>query len=61
MKLHYVTDAMTGNKVAINVDHVIAVFTVPEGEHKGKTNINLNGGQILVEETDYDIVAILNS
>lgn len=61
MKLHYVTDAITSNKVAINVDHVVAVFTVTEGEHEGKTHINLTGGQILVTETDYDVVALLNS
>ena len=59
--LHYVTDAMTGNRVAISSEHVIAVFSIPEGEHKDRTQINLTNGQILVEEMDYDIVSMLNA
>lgn len=58
--LHYVTDAMSGNKVAINSEHVVVVFAIPEGEHKDKTQINLTSGQILVNELDYEVVAMLN-
>jgi len=58
--LHYVTDALSGNKVAINSKHVVAVFKIVEGEHNGKTSINLSSGQIIVDEEDYEIVAMLN-
>lgn len=60
MKFNYFTDAISGNKVAINKDHVVAVFEMKEGEHVGKTYIGLIAGQIFVEETDYDVVAVLN-
>ena len=59
--LHYVTDAMTGNKVAINSKYVVAVFKMSDGEHAGKTMINLNSGQIIVQEEDYEIVSMINN
>ena len=54
----WVTD-IKGGRVAINEEHVIAVFIVTDGEFKDKTCINLTNGQILVEESDYDIVGQL--
>lgn len=57
---HYVTDALNGAKVAINSDLVVAVFIVPDGEHQGKTSINLSNGNILVQESDIELVALFN-
>ena len=57
----WVTDALTGNKVALNPDYIIAVFIAPDGEHKGSTAINLINGQIIVQETDLEIVASLKA
>lgn len=59
--LHYVTDATNGQKVAINDNFVIAVFKATDGPHVGKTVINLNSGQIVVEEEDYQVVAMINN
>ena len=42
----WVTDAR-GGKIAINKDHIIAVFNIPEGEFEGKTAINVINGQII--------------
>lgn len=58
--LHYVTDATNGIKVAINPEYVIAVFIAPDGPMIGKTCINLNGGTIIVEEIDIDLVNLFN-
>lgn len=58
--LKYVTDANTKKKVAINSKHVVAVFEIPDGEHAGLTGINLINGSIVVEENDYDVVALFN-
>jgi hypothetical protein len=58
--LKYVTDANTKKKVAINGKHVVAVFEIPDGEQAGRTGINLVNGSIVVEETDYEVVAMFN-
>jgi hypothetical protein len=52
----WVTDALLKHKVAINPQYVVAIFKVPEGEHAGKTAVNLTTGSIIVDETEYDIV-----
>jgi uncharacterized protein YlzI (FlbEa/FlbD family) len=57
----WVTDANTGQKVAINPDYVIAVFVAPDGDLKGKTAINLINGQLIVEESDFDVVASIKN
>ena len=57
----YVTDAVTKNRVAINPEHVVAVFKIPEGEHANLTGINLVNGSIVCEEDDYAIVAEINN
>jgi len=59
--LHYVTDATNGTKVAINDNFVVAVFKATDGPQIGKTVINLNSGQIIVEEEDYEIVSMMNA
>lgn len=57
----WITEVGSGNKIAINPDYVIAVFTIPEGENQGKTAITLTNGNILADESDYDIVAMLKA
>lgn len=54
----WVTD-VRGGKIAINKDHIIAVFNIPEGEFEGKTAINVINGQIIVQESDIDVVGML--
>ena len=39
--LIYFTDITTGNSVALNPEHIVAVFEVTEGDHKGKTVISI--------------------
>jgi hypothetical protein len=56
----YVTDTNTKKKVAINTEHVIAVFEIPDGDLAGKTAINLTNGNIVVDEIDYEVVANFN-
>lgn len=58
--LKFVTDTNTKKKVAINTDHVIVVFEIPDGELAGKTGINLTNGNIVVDELDYEVVAVFN-
>ena len=52
-----VTDAVTKNTVFLGKQHVVAVFEIPEGEHQGKTGVNLVNGSIVCEE---DIMSIVN-
>jgi hypothetical protein len=58
--LVWVTDAVNKNKVAVNPVYVVVVFQVPEGEHIGKTAINLTTGSIIVEENDLDVIGMIN-
>lgn len=51
-----VTDVITNNPVFIAHDHVVAVFEIPEGDHKGKTGMNLINGSIIVTESMMTIV-----
>jgi hypothetical protein len=59
----WVTEIITGNKFALNPKYVVAVFTVFEGEHAGKTSINLahGSGSIIVDESDLEIVSMLGT
>jgi uncharacterized protein YlzI (FlbEa/FlbD family) len=62
----WLTDSVNGHKVAVNPEHIVAVFQVPEPkdpstpeaihQHVGKTAINLITGSIIVDETEYDVV-----
>jgi hypothetical protein len=56
--LKFVTDALSNTKVAVNPEYVVAVFTVTEGENAGKTALGLINGQILVQESDLELVAL---
>jgi uncharacterized protein YlzI (FlbEa/FlbD family) len=57
----WVTDALNGAKVAINPEHIVAVFVAQEGEMKDKTIVNLINGQIVAAEDDLTIVGMLQA
>lgn len=57
----WVTDVHTNQKVALNPQHIVAIFIAPDGDHKGKTAINLINGQLIVEESDIDLVASMGA
>ena len=56
----WVTDAQNDNKVAISKRHIIAIFTIPEGEQKGQTAITMTTGSIVVKENDVDLVGAMS-
>lgn len=58
--LVWFTDKVNKNKVAINPNHVVAVFTATQGELDGSTVISLLNGTIPVEETDLEVVTAIN-
>jgi hypothetical protein len=58
--LVYLTDALSGGKIAINPEYVVALFTLTDGEHKGKTNLILVNSNILLEEDELDVYGLLN-
>lgn len=55
-----VKDAKSNEYIAINPDHVVSVFIVPEGEDAGKVAIILTAGNVLVKENYLDLVGRLN-
>lgn len=56
-----VTDAVTKNEVYIAPQHVVAVFEIVEGEHAGKTGVNLiNGSIICIEDPQYIAEQVYN-
>lgn len=55
----WITESASGNKIAINPTYIVAVFTITDGEQKGKTAINLTNGNVVVNESDYDIVGMM--
>lgn len=57
----WVTETISSNKIAINTRHVVAVFIISDGEHKGKTAISLTNGNIVVDESDYDVAAMVSN
>ena len=57
--LVYFTDATSQQQIAINPKQVVAVFTVKEGEMQGKTAIGVINGSILVEESQVEVVGVL--
>ena len=57
--LVYFTDATNQQKVAINPKYVVVVFVLPDGEMQGKTVIGLTTGNIVVEESQIDVVGII--
>ena len=50
------TEVKSGDRIAINPQYVVAVFTAKEGEFDGKTVISLISGQTVVEEDSVLIV-----
>lgn len=59
--LLYFTDAINNNSVAINPEHVIAVFVGPENtELQGKTIINIASGTLAVSEDLLSVVGRIN-
>jgi predicted metal-dependent peptidase len=57
--LVYFTDATNQQKVAINPKYVVVVFVLPDGEMKGKTVVGLTNGNVVVEESQVDVVGVL--
>lgn len=57
--LVYFTDATNKQKVAINPKCVVIVFVLNDGEMKGKTVIGLTNGNVVVEESQIDVVGTL--
>lgn len=55
----WVTESISGNKIALNTTYIVAVFTISDGEQKGKTAINLTNGNVVVDESDYDVVGMV--
>lgn len=59
--LVYFTDATNQQKVAINPKFVVVVFVLPDGDMKGKTVIGVTTGNIVVEESQIEVVGALQS
>ena len=57
--LVYFTDATNQQKVAINPKYAVVVFVLPDGDMQGKTVIGLTNGNIVVEESQIDVVGVL--
>jgi hypothetical protein len=57
--LIYFTDATNQQKVAVNPKYVVVVFVLPDGDMKGKTVIGLTTGNIVVDESQIDVVGII--
>ena len=60
----WLTDSINKHKVAINPKYVVAVFRIPENsesapEHVGKTGITLTNGSITVDESEFDVVGMM--
>lgn len=58
--LLYFTDAVNGASVAVNPEYVVVVFSATEGEHEGKTIINLSGGSLVTSDSLLDVVGRIN-
>ena len=57
--LIYFTDAISGNKIAVNPTYVTGVFRATDEEHQGKTVIALLNGSFLVAESQLEAVGII--
>jgi hypothetical protein len=56
MALIYFTDAQTGNQVAVNPTYVVVVFTTKDEAGVEKTVINTMTGNIVVTDSQIDVV-----
>lgn len=54
-------DAIAKLPVHINPSHIVGVFSVSDGEHKGRTAITLVNGNVVVEESEATVVGTINS
>jgi hypothetical protein len=57
--LIYFTDAVSGNKIAINPEYVTGVFVANDEENKGKTVLSLLNGSFLIGESQIETVGVL--
>ena len=57
--LVYFTDVVSKKQVAVNPKYVVAIFPIVEGDLKDKTAISLVNGSVAVEESQLDVVGIL--
>ena len=57
--LVYFSDTVTKQQIAINPTYVVAVFSASEGDMKGKTVIGLTNGNVVVDESQIDVVGVL--
>lgn len=57
--LVYFTDAVTKDKIAVNPKYVVVIFVANTGDHQGKTVISMINGSVVVEESQIDVVGIL--
>ncbi len=57
--LVYFTDATNQNKIAINPKYAVVVFVLPDGDMKGKTVIGLTTGNVVVDESQIEVVGVL--
>jgi hypothetical protein len=55
----WLSDVKNNHKVAVNPSNVVAVFTAPDGEFEGKTVVSLVSGTLVVNETDLDVVSMV--
>lgn len=56
----YFPDAVSGKSVALNPEYIVAVFEATEGEHEGKTVINIMGGTLVTSESQLEVVGKIN-
>ena len=57
--LIYFTDAVSGNKLAINPEYVTGVFIANDEDNKGKTVLSLINGSFLINESQIETVGVL--
>lgn len=57
--LYKFTEAKSNDCIAINMDHIVAVFTATEGDLQGKTILNLINGMVAVEESLVSVLGTL--
>jgi len=62
----WLTDSINKHKVAINPEYVVVVFRIPENtqsqpEYIGKTAVNLTTGSIIVEESEFEVVGMMQA
>lgn len=55
------TDAQSNTTIAVNPDHIVAVFTAADGEHVGKTVVSVINGNLLVNESQVEVVGQLQA